>query len=87
MSSTMVAKQVNQRPRYYDDGITKITDPLWTVKCNECGHIGWSVTLMDHCPKCNSKTAVFTNPYIKISPSSPLKRAGKSAELLTNNYN
>lgn len=61
---------VPERSNYYNDGITKITDPFWEYECNNCGKSGWSVIHMDHCPECNSRSVQFTNPYIKISPSS-----------------
>ena len=24
--------------RYYSDGITRVTDPFWKLKCNKCGN-------------------------------------------------
>jgi hypothetical protein len=73
--------KVNQEI-FYNDGITKVTDPFWTVKCPDCGYDGWSLTYMDGCPICSSPDAVYTNPTIKKPALSP-KRAGKSAETLT----
>lgn len=66
MAVTMVTKGY-QRPRYYSDGITKITDPLWTVQCPECGKSGWALTMTGKCQNCGSTSAVFTNPNIKIA--------------------
>lgn len=37
---------------FYMDGITKITDPFWEVKCKHCGHTAWSVTYKNKCSKC-----------------------------------
>lgn len=54
---------------YYSDGITKFTDPFWTVKCNTCGTEHWSLTYIDYCPECYSKDIACTNPKIK-GPSS-----------------
>ncbi len=44
-----------QRPIYYQDGITKVTDPFYVVRCS-CGHAGWSCTYKTECSKCGSKT-------------------------------
>jgi len=68
MGNTTITLQ--KREGYYNDNITKITDPFWTVACIDCGHAGWSLTHMDCCPECGSVDAIFTNPNIKISPSS-----------------
>jgi ribosomal protein S27E len=62
-------KQINQT-RYYNDGITRITDAFWTVRCPDCGHVNWSLTYGWVCPVCRSVNAVYTNPTVKISPSS-----------------
>jgi hypothetical protein len=58
-----------EKPKFYSDGITKVTDPFWNYICEE-GHSGWSLIKMDYCPECQSKAVTFTNPNIKISPSS-----------------
>lgn len=79
----MQTTERSKRTQYYNDGITKITDPFWEYICPTCNKSGWSLTYMDHCPECNSPDAKFTNSGIKNSPSSPLKRAGKSADMLT----
>ncbi len=31
--------------RYYSDGITRVTDPFWKMKCNKCGHVFFIVYL------------------------------------------
>ncbi len=64
-----VVQAAGRKQGYYDDGITRMTDPFWTYTCILCGKSGWSLTYMDHCPKCSSKEVIFTNPNIKISPS------------------
>ena len=65
----MEAVKMDRKPMYYNDGITKITDPFWTIHCPDCGHAGWSLTYMKCCPECGSMAAAFKNTQIK-SPSS-----------------
>lgn len=58
--------------KIYDDGITKITDPLWTTRCKKCGHAGWSLTRTNKCSRCESKEIDCNNPAHKESlPSMP----------------
>lgn len=39
----------------YPDGITRITDAFWHIKCKECGKIYYSVTYKGKCPECGSE--------------------------------
>lgn len=39
---------------YYSDGITRVTDPFWKMKCSQCGHIFWSCLCTAKCPLCGS---------------------------------
>lgn len=50
---------------YYSDGITKTTDPFWTIKCLDCGHAGWSVLKPRKCYSCNSANITCSNPTHK----------------------
>lgn len=45
---------VKSKRGYYIDGITRITDPLWDVKCLSCGHACWSLTYIKKCLECGS---------------------------------
>ena len=40
--------------RYYSDGITRVTDPFWKMKCNKCGHVFLSCICIAECPTCGS---------------------------------
>lgn len=40
--------------RYYFDGITRVTDPFWKMKCNKCGHVFLSCICIAECPTCGS---------------------------------
>lgn len=51
---------------YYSDGITKYTDPLWTIKCNCCGHITWGVIYVEKCSKCGSNDIECKNRNIQV---------------------
>lgn len=45
---------------FYGDGVTKVTDPFWEVKCKNCGHNTWSVTYKDKCSKCGGNVTCNT---------------------------
>lgn len=59
---------------YYSDGITRYTDPLWTVKCNDCKAIYWSVIYHSICSKCKSQNIISTNKVIEERRKSDTKR-------------
>lgn len=55
---------------YYKDGLTKITDPFYAFECRD-GHLMWSVTYMEKCPKCGApaKCCIPANKYKKEAAS------------------
>jgi hypothetical protein len=59
-----------RKAKYYSDGITKITDPFWVVKCFTCGYEGWNLIHTDSCTECGSEDISCTNAAIKNNPSS-----------------
>jgi hypothetical protein len=48
------AKGLQTKDTYLADGITKTTDPFWTVTCLDCGHASWSILHVKECFKCGS---------------------------------
>ncbi len=41
-----------EKNKYYADGITRVTDPFWKVKCAKCGHTYLSCIAISNCPTC-----------------------------------
>ena len=38
--------------QFYEDGITRISDPFWSLTCQSCGEYFWSCICIATCPRC-----------------------------------
>ena len=49
--------------KLYSDGVTKITDPFYEIKCTTCGHSTWALLKRNKCSKCGAE--------IECNPAGP----------------
>ena len=43
---------------FYADGITRVTDPFWKVKCSNCNHVYLACIAISNCPSCGCPDGV-----------------------------
>ena len=58
------------KEQYYQDGVTKVTDPFYMCVCPD-GHKMWCCTYLKKCPECGKKLSICipANLYKKETAS------------------